>query len=192
MVFGYIRVSTRLQLEGNGLEVQKNAILEKYSSAYIIEEQFTGRTTDRPKFNEMIKKLKKGDKLVVHKLDRLSRTTLEGLNLIEELIEKNVEVEVLNFGEVVGGFTSSNRLMFQILMAFAEYERNCIIERTQSGKYVAKQNPNFREGRPSVYSKTQKQHALELLNEGKTYKEVEGLTGISKSTLIRYRSSIKE
>lgn len=73
-------------------------------------------------------------------------------------------------------------------MAFAEYERGMIVERTQSGKAIAKQNPNFKEGRPKKYKPQQLTHALDLLASGMTYKEVEALTGISKSTLIRNRT----
>ena len=72
------------------------------------------------------------------------------------------------------------------MLAFAEFERDMIVERTQAGKAVAKQNPDFKEGRPKVYGKKQIEHALSLL-ESHTYKEVEQLTGISKSTLIRAR-----
>ena len=67
---------------------------------------------------------------------------------------------------------------------FAEFERDMIVERTQEGKTIAKQNPDFKEGRPKKYSKKQVEHALELL-ENHSYKQVEDLTGISKSTLIR-------
>jgi DNA invertase Pin-like site-specific DNA recombinase len=72
----------------------------------------------------------------------------------------------------------------KILLAIAELERNQIVERTQAGKAIAKQDPNFREGRPKTYGSKQIAHALELL-KGKTYKQVEEITGISKSTMIR-------
>ena len=72
-----------------------------------------------------------------------------------------------------------------ISLAFAEYERGMIVERTQTGKLVARQDPNYREGRPRKYTACQLHHALELLDSGKTYRQVEAMTGISKSTLIR-------
>ena len=62
------------------------------------------------------------------------------------------------------------------LLAVAEMERNIIIERTQAGKDIAKQDPTFKEGRPKVHKDSQKAHALELLKEGRTYKQVEQLT----------------
>ena len=72
-----------------------------------------------------------------------------------------------------------------VMLAFAEYERGMIVERTQTGKAVARQNPNDREGRLKKYTKYQLQHAMELLDSGKSFKQVEAMIGISKSTLIR-------
>ena len=83
--------------------------------------------------------------------------------------------------------TLTGNLILQVMLAFAEYERGMIVERTQTGKAVAKQDPNFKDGRPKKYTHTQITHALELLNSGKTYREVENMTGISKSTLVRAR-----
>lgn len=71
------------------------------------------------------------------------------------------------------------------MLAFAEYERGMIVERTQTGKAIAKQNPNFKDGRPKKYSQPQIDLAISLLEQGNTYKQVESMTGISKSTLIR-------
>ena len=70
------------------------------------------------------------------------------------------------------------------MLAFAEFERDMIVERTQEGKAIAKLNPDFKEGRPKKFSKVQINHALDLLSEY-SYKQVEQMTGISKSTLIR-------
>lgn len=193
-IYGYIRVSTKKQLDGNGLEVQRKAILDKYNNAEIIEEQFTGKTTNRPKFKELVDSLKDGDKLVVHKLDRFARTTTEGMQLMNDLLKRGVVVEILNFGSVSDGFSSNNKLMMQIMLAFAEYERDMIVERTQSGKAIAKEDPNFKEGRPKAYTKEQLDHALSMLsiNGGdKSYTEVEKLLGISKSTLIRENNKRK-
>jgi DNA invertase Pin-like site-specific DNA recombinase len=70
------------------------------------------------------------------------------------------------------------------MLDFAESERGMIVERTQEGKAIAKQKPDFKEGRPKKYGKKQIEHALKLL-ENNSYKQVEDKTGISKSTLIR-------
>ena len=72
------------------------------------------------------------------------------------------------------------------MLAFAEFERDMIVERTSEGKAIAKQNPDFKEGRPPKYSRAQLNHAMELL-EKYSYKQVGEMTGIGKSTLNRER-----
>lgn len=189
MIYGYTRVSTKTQLEGNGLKVQTKEILEKYEGAKILEEQFTGTKMDRPVLNKLMEELKEGDALVVTKLDRLARNTVEGIQIIEGLFDKGVAVHVLNVGLLEN--TSMGKFFLTTLLAVAEMERNIIIERTQAGKEIAKQDPNFKEGRPKKYGKRQIEHALELL-ESNTYKQVEQVTGISKSTLIRAKRKLNK
>jgi len=128
--------------------------------------------------------LKEGDTLVVTKLDRFARSTVDGINTVKELFERGVSVHVLNMGLVED--TPTGRLIFNVILAFAEFERDMIVERTQEGKAIAKLSDDFTEGRPKKYSKKQLDHAIKL-KESHTYSQVEDLTGISKSTLIRAR-----
>lgn len=83
----------------------------------------------------------------------------------------------------------TNAFAKKAMLAFAEYERGMIVERTQTGKAVAKQDPNFKDGRPKKFTPQQIQLALDLLEQGKTYRQITEMTGISKSTLIRARKS---
>ena len=85
--------------------------------------------------------------------------------------------------------TPTGRLIFTIMSAFADFERDLIVERTQEGKAIARQKEGFREGRPNKYSKSQMKHALKLL-ENHSYKQVVEMTGISKSTLIRHKRKV--
>ena len=73
------------------------------------------------------------------------------------------------------------------MLAFAEYERGMIVERTQAGKAVATEDPNFKDGRPKKFTPAQIELALSLLAQGHTYRQITAMTGISKSTLIRAR-----
>lgn len=187
MIYGYCRVSSRKQLEGNGLEAQQKEILSRYENAVIYNETFTGTTTDRPIFNEIINQLNEGDVLVVAKLDRLARNTVEGINIVKDIFQKKASVHVLNIGLLED--TSMGQFFLTTLLAVAELERNQIVERTQGGKAIARLNPEYREGRPEKYAKAQKDHALELLNTY-SYTQVERMTGISKSTLIRYKRKL--
>ncbi|KZN97125.1 resolvase [Aeribacillus pallidus] len=187
MIYGYARVSTTKQaIKGNSLEEQMK-VLESYNCDEIVQEAFTGKTTERPKFQHLINKLQAGDTLVVTKLDRFARTLIEGEKIVSELIDKGVKIIIDNMGMILDN-TPNSKLMRQIFFAFAEYERNMIIERTQAGKEIAKQREGFREGRPKKYSKKQIEHALKLL-ETHSYKQVEDMTGISKSTLIRAKKA---
>lgn len=185
-VYGYARVSTKGQLDGNSIEEQTNAIRSRYNDAEIIVESYSG-AKERPIFNELLDKLTNGDVLVVTKLDRFCRTTKEGLEYIDKLMNRGVLIHIMNMGLIED--TPMGRLIVTNLLAFAEFERTMIIERTQSGKAIAKQKPDFKEGRPRTYGKKQIEHALELL-EDNSYKQVEALTGISKSTLIRAKREL--
>lgn len=182
MKYGYARVSTVSQ----ELEVQIQS-LEKEDCDKIYYEKFTGTKTDRPQLKEVLSLLKEGDTLIVTKLDRLARNTEEGIQIIKGLFSKGVRVHVLNVGLLED--TTMGHFFLTTLLAVAEMERNLIVERTQEGKAIARQREDFREGRPNKYSKKQVAHALELL-EKHSYKQVEEITGISKSTLIRAKKKL--
>jgi DNA invertase Pin-like site-specific DNA recombinase len=182
MKYGYARVSTLSQ----DLESQLQT-LEREGCNYIYSEKFTGTKTDRPKFIELLSLLKEGDTLVVTKLDRFARSTVDAINTVKELFEKGVKVHILNMGLVEN--TPTGRLVFNVMSAFAEFERDMIVERTQEGKAIAKLRDDFREGRPNKFSKKQLEHALMLLKTN-SYKQVEEMTGISKSTLIRQKKKM--
>ena len=93
-----------------------------------------------------------------------------------------ITVHVLNMGLMDN--TPTGKLIRTIVLAFAEFERDMIVERTQEGKAIARKQPDYREGRPRLYGRKQIRHALELLKDH-SYRQVTEMTGISKSTLIR-------
>ena len=182
MKYGYIRVSTRGQAsEGNGLEAQREA-LKAAGAEVLFEDVMTGRVVDRPAFDEMLAKVQSGDEIMVTKLDRFARSVAQASELIGKLLDDGVTVYVLNVGKLDN--SPSGKLMRNMLLAFAEFERDLIVERTQEGKAIARQKSGYHEGRPPKFSKQQVDHALELL-ENHSYKQVAEMTGISKSTLVR-------
>lgn len=183
MIYGYARVSTAMQQkDGNSLEDQTK-LLESYGCQEIITEAFSGKTMERPQFQSLLSKLREGDTLVVCKLDRFARTAIEGVQTVRDLFNRGIRVHIINMGLIENTLTGN--LILTVMLAFAEYERGMIVERTQTGKTIARTDPSFRDGRPPKYSKAQIEHALSLLLDGRTYKQVEQMTGISKSTLIR-------
>lgn len=188
MIYGYARVSTKGQVkDGNGLEAQVN-ILKDHGATKIYTDSFTGTKMDRPEFDKLLKKIDQGDTLVVAKLDRFARSVSQASELITVLIDKGIKVDVANLG--VLDDSSVSTLMRNILLSFAQFERDMIVERTQEGKEIARLKPDYREGRPKTYGKKQIDHALSMLDT-MSYKQVEELTGISKSTLIRANNKKK-
>ena len=182
MVYGYARVSTKKQADdGNSLEDQEKKLLEA-GAQIIIKENYTGSLIKRPELDKLMQEIKPGDILLVTSLDRIARSITHGVELIDQLTEKNVTVNVLNLGVLNG--TSVGNLVRNVLLSFAEFERETIIQRTQAGRAIARQDPNYKEGRPKKYTSKQMDHAMELLST-MSYKQVEEVTGISKSTLIR-------
>lgn len=192
MIYGYARVSTKGQAhDGNSLENQKD-LLKQNGAIEIFEDSFTGTKSDRPEFNKLLNKLKADDTLIVTKLDRFARSITQGIQLVDDLINKGVKVNILNIG--IMDNTPSSKLIRNIFFSFAEFERDMIIERTQEGKAIAKTKEGFKEGRPKEYTDKQLDHALSLLNVNggnKSYTEVTEITGISKSTLVRENNKRK-
>lgn len=182
MIYGYARVSTKGQAkDGNSLEAQEIA-LRSAGAIEIYADAFTGTKANRPELDKLLAVMQSGDTMVVTKLDRIARSATQGIALIQSLLDRGIVVHVLNMGLMDN--TPTSKLIRNIMLAFAEFERDMIVERTQEGKAIAKLNPDFKEGRPKKFSKVQISHALDLLNEY-SYKQVEQVTGISKSTLIR-------
>ena len=187
-VYGYARVSTVGQAkDGNSLEAQR-AALTAAGATEIFVDTFTGTKMERPEFERLNSLLKGGDTLIVTKLDRFARTVGQASELITDLIDRRITVNVLNLGILDNSSTSV--LMRNILLAFSQFERDMIVERTQEGRAIARTKEGYREGRPQKYTGEQLRHALDLLNTH-SYTQVEKMTGISKSTLIREKKKRK-
>ena len=185
MKYGYIRVSTKgQQRNGNSLPEQRGSILERYTDAKIIEEA-SSAAEERPIFDALVEKMVEGDLLVVTKLDRFSRSTIEGLQTVDKLMAKGVSVHILNFGLVEN--TPIGRLILTNFLAYAEFERATIKERTMAGRNQRrKTDPNYKEGRKSVkpenFSKIKKEVEDGLMSIG----EAIGIMGISRSSWYKY------
>ena len=188
-VYGYARVSTFGQAkDGNSLDAQK-AALTAAGATEVFFDTFTGTKMERPGFDRLNSLLKGGDTLIVTKLDRFARTVGQASELITELIDRRITVNVLNLGILDNSSTSV--LMRNILLAFSQFERDMIVERTQEGRAIARTKEGYREGRPKKYTRAQLDHAMDLLKEY-SYTQVERITGISKSTLIRAKKNIEK
>ena len=181
-IYGYARVSTVGQAkDGNSLEAQESA-LRAAGATEIFVDAFTGTKMERPEFDRMNSLLQKGDTLIITKLDRFARTVGQASELITDLIDRGITVNVLNLGVLDN--SSISVLMRNILLSFAQFERDMIVQRTQEGRAIARMKEGYREGRPKKYTGAQLRHAMELLKDH-SYTQVARMTGISKSTLIR-------
>lgn len=146
MIYGYVRVSTAGQArDGNSPEAQEQA-LRAAGAEKIYFDKFTGTKKHRPELDKLMAEIKSGDTLVVTKLDRIARSTIQGTELINDLLDRNITVNVLNIG--VMDNSSTGKLIRTIFLAFAQFERDMIVERTTEGKAIARQRENYTEGRP--------------------------------------------
>ena len=181
MIYGYARVSTKKQLEGNGLEVQEKELLAAGADT-VVKEQYTGTTMQRPKLDVLLEQLVAGDTLMAAKLDRIARTAAEGADVIRSLQKRGVTVHILNIG--ILDSSTTGRLMMNVLLAFAEFERDMIVERTQAGREIARTHAGYREGRRPL-PQARKDAAVAMIRNGHSYKEACDATGLSRSTVLR-------
>ncbi|MCD8201025.1 MAG: recombinase family protein [Clostridia bacterium] len=178
MVYGYCRVSTKTQArDGNSFEDQAVQIINAYPNAELVKEAYSGASKDRPMFNWLMRTLDADDILVVTKLDRFCRSVKEGLEYIEILDGAGVTVHVLNMGIFDGSPTG--KIVTTMMLAFAEFERSLILERTQAGKALAREKPGYREGRPE---KVSREEVKRVRDSGMNVKEGCEMLGISRST----------
>lgn len=148
MIYGYARVSTKGQDRyGNSLEAQEK-LLREAGAEKILCESFTGTKKNRPQLDELMGMVCAGDMVVMTKLDRMARSTRDGLDIIDEFLSKGVEINILNMGKFDN--SPSGKLMRTIFLAFAEFERDMIVARTAEGKAICREHdPEWKEGRKS-------------------------------------------
>ena len=153
VTYGYARVSsTGQQLYGNSLKAQEEE-LRANGADTVYCDTYTGTKMHRPEFDKLMGVLTAGDTLVVAKLDRLARSTRDGLEIIDKLLSRGVDINILNMGKFDD--TPSGKLMRTIFLAFAEFERDMIVARTSEGKAIARTREGYKEGRkPVEYDKS--------------------------------------
>jgi len=154
MVIGYLRVSTGKQnLANQQNEIRRFADSKDFVIDSWVTEVVSGRKRERDrKLGTLLKRMKPGDTLIVAKLDRIARSAKNGLELIDQFIDKGVSVNILNMG--VMNNSPTGKVIRTVMLAFAEFERDMIVERTREGKKIASQRPDYREGRkPTEYDR---------------------------------------
>ena len=176
MIIGYARVSTQEQNLDAQLDALKNANCEQ-----IFEEKITGKHKDRPELKTCLKALRKGDVLIVWKLDRLARSLKDLVEIITELNDREIGFRSLT--EAIDTTSATGRLVFHIFGALAEFEHSLIRERTIAGLDAARARGRKGGRKPSMSGKDIKK-AKAMLNDPQITKtEVAKHFGVSRVTL---------
>ena len=179
MLIGYARVSTFEQ----NLNLQKDA-LKAAGCEKIFEDHISGAASSRPGMNRAVEFLRKGDTLVVWRLDRLGRSLKHLIEVVSLLEERHIGFKSLQ--EAIDTTSSGGKLIFHIFGALAEFERNLIRERTMAGLSAARARGR-KGGRPKALDPQQRDIAVMLYHQKKkTVKEICSIMGISKPTLYNY------
>lgn len=176
MLIGYARVSTREQ--NLRLQLDSLAGCEK-----IFNEKVSGVARSRPELDKALDHLRKGDTLVVWKLDRLGRTVKQLVQFVEDLQQRGIEFRSLTEG--IDTSTPAGRFFFHIIAAMAEMERELIRERTRAGLDSARAQ-GLVGGRKKVLTDKKLASAKTLLEGGTPPREVAGQLGVSVATLYRH------
>ncbi|CAI8717782.1 recombinase family protein [Chryseobacterium sp. IT-36CA2] len=182
MKIGYIRISTQDQ----NYNLQEDA-LNKLGCEMIFKETVSGAKKERPQLKKLLEQIRKGDVVVVYKLDRLGRSLKHLLEIVEILNSKNVALQSLH--DNIDTTTPQGRLFFNISASFAEFEKDLIRERTKAGLEAARERGK-KGGRRKGLSKEAQQKAIiaeNYYNEGiKSVNEIATDLKISKMTLYKY------
>ena len=176
-IFGYARVSTAEQ----NLDRQLDA-LKQYGVDKIYNEKITGTKRDRPELEKMLDRMTEGDTVAIESLSRLGRSTKDLIELVELFNSK--KVNLVSLKEAIDTNTPTGKLLFTLMSAIAQFERDCIADRTMEGLKAARARGRVG-GRPCTNA-AQVKKAIKLYNTGQhSIKEIEELTGVKKDTLYR-------
>lgn len=186
MKIGYARIS---KTDGSqALDLQHDALVEAgVESKHIYNDKASGKKDDRPGLANCLKALRRGDVLVVWKLDRLGRNLRHLVNTVQDLSERSIGLKVLTGkGANIDTTSASGKLIFGIFAALAEFERELIRERTKAGLAAARARGRSG-GRKFALTKAQVRLAQAAMGKKETVvSELCDELGITRATLYRY------
>lgn len=178
-VFGYARVST---LDQN-LDTQLDS-LQRAGCQEVFQDKITGISTSRPALNELLAQLRTGDTVMVARFYRLGRSRDHLISLLSEFAGKGIHFKALDLG--VDSATPAGQLVLQIFAALAEYDRLSLLEKTRAGQQLAAAKGKHI-GRPKGVQQEPLAKVKTALDRGLSIMDIVNLTGISKSSVKRYR-----
>ncbi len=178
-VLGYARVSTIEQ----SLDLQMSALRAAGCIDVLTDEGYSGADFTRPGLTRLLRKLRRGDTIVVWRLDRLGRSLFELLKLIRDLNERGVEFRSLS--ESLDTGTPAGRLLLHVLASMAEFERSLISERTRAGMAAARARGSRLGRRPAMTDDQRRDARQALANGSATAEAIAKQHGIHPRTLLR-------
>lgn len=162
--------------------MQVNALEHAGCEILYSDKGISGRSFNRPELQKALSALQEGDTLMVWKLDRLGRSIIDLMHLLNELREKGVEFVSLTEG--IDTNTSGGRMFYGMLAVFAEYEADTISERTRAGLAAAKRR-GVKLGRPSVLTSHQQTQVVKMYEAGQTMKELSRIFDVNYNVIRR-------
>lgn len=178
-VIGYARVSTADQ----NAQLQLDALKEAGATRIFTDHGVSGSTASRPQLDACLDHLRKGDVLTVWKLDRLGRNTRHVLEVVDEITSRGIGFRSLTEGLHTEG--AMGKAMLTIMAAFAQLERDTMIERTRAGLVAAAANGR-KGGRPRKVDDADAAKARSLRDKGITASDIGKMLGVSRATVYRY------
>lgn len=186
MKIGYARVSTNQQQDS--LEAQHQA-LKTYGCEKIFTDQTSGARVNRPGLAAALAYARENDSIVVTRLDRLGRSTVDVLRAVQELTSRGITIEALD--TKLDTRTPAGKLVLSVLASMAEFERDLIVESTREGLAHARSQGRVG-GRPPKLTQDQQQAALRLIDNGMSENQVATALGVSRSTITRLKHAQRQ
>ena len=184
MKIGYARVSTGLQ----NLNLQEDR-LNQYGCEKIFSDHISGSRSKRPGLDKAIEFARSGDTIVVWRLDRLGRNMADLITLVNELNNRGVSFHSLEENITMDKSSSTGQLLFHLFAAFAEFERNLILERSSAGRIAARARGRYG-GRPEKLNKQDLNLLKTLYDNGTPIKTIAEQWKVSRTTIYRYLNKL--
>lgn len=186
MKIGYARVSTGLQ----NLDLQEDS-LKTEGCQKIFTDKISGAKSKRPGLESAIEFAREGDTIVVWRLDRLGRNMQDLITIVNQLNDRGISFYSMQENITMDKSSSTGQLMFHLFAAFAEFERNLILERSAAGREAARARGRLG-GRPEKLTKQDVELMKKLIDGGTPIKTVAEKWQVSRSTIYRYLNKEKE
>lgn len=174
-IYGYMRVSTDKQDH----QLQRDALI-RYGCDEILDDTISGTTTKRPALDELLEKATAGDKIVVWRLDRLGRSLIHLVQLVNWMREH--EIDLVSLTEHIDTSTAGGRFIFSMFASFAQYERDTISERTSAAMQVAKDN-GVKLGAPRQHTPEIREQICRAYSKTASVRATAEQTGVPRSTV---------